>query len=423
MQGAARTERACKRKQKRSGLSRALPRVASGIVFSAFVVVAVLFIVFARAKRVEVTERLTLQWLGVTVGTNSFEEGNPLEKLLGDRIPAKGIDFGALKLRRPASYPPAGGDAPITAWVKASGPGLQELQFQFHHGFKVMTANRSGRELAHPPAMPYRVGPSNEVLFAISLYAFPRDERNVRLRLAPPLDNRQERRWAEFEFKNPLRGVCEVWQAEHLPATNGLGAGRFVLSQIFSNPTRLIFHAPSKGWFLSECTMWDEEGNRSRMSSAGYQEREITVGFAYPLEADRAWKVAAIFTRAPPHRLLGREQFVPEDRVQVEVGAGVSDVSTTNSAGVVHNWRLDGEKLSVWNATHPRKKPEFVLLSATNELGHEVKFLDNAWMDGSDYVTEVWWTREHPMAITVDLAVPRSISTEFYVRPARAREK
>ena len=406
----------------RSGVNRALRRVALFFVVAAFAGVAALFM-SSRGRHVDVTENLSLQWLGVTEGTNSFEEGNPLEKLLGDRIPAKGVDLGALKLRRPASYPPPGRDAPITAWVRASGPGMNELQYQIHHGFKVMTANSAGRELEHPPAMPYRVGPSNEVLFAISLYAFPRDEGNVRLRLAPPLDNRQERRWAEFTFENRFRGPHEEWKVEQVPITNGIGADRFVLFNVLSRPVRLIFHAPAKGWYLSECTIWDEEGNRSAMSSAGYGEREITAGFAYPLEASRAWKVAARFTRAPPHQLMALGQFTPEDRLQVRVGTRGAQASTTNSAGSVYHWSFDGKQLRVGNTTHPRQKPDFVMLSATNELGLEVKFFDTSWMDNRSQVTQVWWTREQPAALAVELGIPRTLSTEFFVRPDRARRE
>ena len=401
---------------KRLGLTRAPQWLALFSVLTVLVGLALLFAPLS-GRSVAVTEGLTLHWLALTVGTNSFQEGNPLEKLLGDRIPAKGFGLGALKLHRPLSHRPPETTAPLTAWIRATGPGLQEMQYQLYRGFKVMTANSSGRELEHPPAMACQVA-SNEVLLAISLYAFPRDEGTVRLRIAPPLDNKQERRWAEFEFENPLGATNHHWRLERLPITNEVGSDRFVLFNVLTNPTRLIFHAPSKGWFLSQCTIWDDEGNRSAMSSGGYGEREIAVTFAYPLEANRPWKVSAGFTRAPPHhRLLELGQFTPEDWLRVQVDTSATYVSVTNTAGTVYRWRFDGQQLSAWNATDPAKKPEFVMMSATNELGREVKFLDTAWMSRGTNVTQVWSTREQAASLVVELGVPKAASLDFYVRP------
>jgi len=41
-----------------------------------------LFLVFARAQPVTYPGGLSLQWIGVAVGTNTLEYGNRLEKLL-----------------------------------------------------------------------------------------------------------------------------------------------------------------------------------------------------------------------------------------------------------------------------------------------------------------------------------------------------
>ena len=159
------------------------------------------------------------------------------------------------------------------------------------------------------------------------------------------------------------------------------------------------------------------------MSSAGFGDRELPVTFAYPLEFNRAWKVAAIFTHAPPGLLVLR-QFTPKDRLRVEVGASAPYVRVTNSAGTVYNWRFDGLQVSVWSTTHPREKPDFVMMSATNELGREANFLHTFWIDSRvTPVTQVWPTRERQTTLTLEIGVPKTVSTEFYVQPDRALSK
>ena len=124
MNGTSASEPDREQKGKRLRFKRVLRRVVLFMVFSSIAGLTILFASW-KGRHIEVAEGLTLQWLGVTEGTNSFIEGNPLEKVLGNRIPAKGIGFGAMKLRRPESFQPSAKDAPITAWVRASGPRLQ----------------------------------------------------------------------------------------------------------------------------------------------------------------------------------------------------------------------------------------------------------------------------------------------------------
>jgi hypothetical protein len=402
-------------KKKRSGLSRALQWTALGIVLSALSLGGSLFI-FSKGRSVELTGDAVLHWQGVTEGTNTFREGSPFEKLLGDHIPAKGISFGALKLQRPAIYQPRTG-APLTAWIKATGPGIDKFQYHLRHGFKVMTANSSGREFELPPEMPYQISPSNEVLFAISLLAFPRDEKYLRLRIVLPLDKPQKHHSAEFSFKNPFLGVRERWTVGSLPITNDIGSYRFVLFSVSSRPAGLIFHTPAKGWYLSECAIWDEESNRSLMSSASYEERRIIVSFDYPLEINRPWKVSALFTRAVPHRTLPSGKFMPEDWLRVRVGTNHLQADLTDREGTVYNCRLDGQEFSVWSVAAPREKPEFTMIRATNGLGEKVEFVGPSWTDNGSQITQMWRTKKPASSVTVELGAAKTVRAEFYVRP------
>ena len=61
--------------------------VASLLIFAAALLV---FFALASNRRDTVTlpSGLTVQWLGITEGTNDYVDGNILQKLLGDRIPA-----------------------------------------------------------------------------------------------------------------------------------------------------------------------------------------------------------------------------------------------------------------------------------------------------------------------------------------------
>src|SRR5262245_403176 len=97
------------RKSERFRFKRMLRRAVLFFVFSTIGGLAILFASW-KGRHVEVAEGLTLKWLGITEGTNSLAEGNPLEKVLGNWIPVKGIGFGDMKLRRPASHQPPAKD-------------------------------------------------------------------------------------------------------------------------------------------------------------------------------------------------------------------------------------------------------------------------------------------------------------------------
>src|SRR5688572_486719 len=156
-------------------------------IIGGFVAIALgtgLFYMINRPQRFEVSGGTTLTWLGVTVGTNGYEYGTPLERFLGNRIPAKGFKIGAFKLRPPQVFAGGSEDAPITAWIRMDG-SLAEAARLLSAGSKVFAANSSGRELENPLPRAYPAGSTNQLLFAVPLFAFPRDERVVRLMLSP----------------------------------------------------------------------------------------------------------------------------------------------------------------------------------------------------------------------------------------------
>ena len=257
------------------------------IIISAFV----LWSIAGRRQRVDFSDGLSLEWLDVTQGTNALMDGSVIEQLLGDSIPAQGIDLGNLKLLRARPLRSNEEDASLTAWIRLEGPAVQGQKFGFYwESSRVVATNSSGRQIELPPA-------TNETVIHISLYAFPRDEKTVRLRISPPREDRAERRWAEFEFKNPFYGKVSGLIGSTLPITNVVGEHEFVLKEVRTNPTQLVFLMPTEHCYEAESYIADEEGNRAawmgkRTRADG---RRQTVELAYGLEPNRTRKISATF--------------------------------------------------------------------------------------------------------------------------------
>ena len=388
--------------------------------------------VASQRQRVEFADGLSLEWMGLTEGTNALWDGSLIEQMLGERIPAQGFDLGSLKLRRPASLRSHEEDAPLTAWIGVKGAGRKGNEFRFYwEGSKAITANSSGREIAIPPARPYRTGVSvtNETILRIPLYAFPRDERTVRLRVSPPADDDEERRWAEFEFENPFFGkVTPSWKAAALPITNVVGSQEFVLKYVRAVPPQVVFLMPSENWYAPELYIADEEGNRTARTGRRTRTngREQTVDFDYGLEPNRIWKISATFVGASSKALMGfhdvDESDFPSERFLISLTAG-GEAWLTNASGTKYRCRFDGKTVSI-GKPGAREIPYFVVLGATNGADQVVRrdlepMLSSAlsWRsDGSERV-QVWSPGQPCTNLVLHLALPEVVTTEFYVRP------
>jgi hypothetical protein len=55
----------------------------TGLLLILFLSAAFMFFLFTRNRKVQFPDGSTLEWLGLTQGTNLFVEGNLLEKLFG----------------------------------------------------------------------------------------------------------------------------------------------------------------------------------------------------------------------------------------------------------------------------------------------------------------------------------------------------
>ena len=423
----------------------------------------VLVIVVTKPQRIHLSAETSVEFLGVTVGTNAFIHGNLLEKILGDRIPAKGLTLGPFNLRRPRTYTVNTDDAPLAARILIRGP-LEQLEQWFTRDLTVIAANSAGRELENPPPVPFSTfpGASNEMLLTVPLFAFPRDERNVRLRLTLLRRRSAERRSLQFKFPNPFpRPPPAQWQPATLPITNVAADAQFILQQ-FSDPTRLTFLLP-KGWRPTECKIEDSEGNfhRARLPEAyisdsqtgsaliaaaradqqmpdGYvTSTKTVVPFRHSLERDRVWKITATFVAASinaipagPRYDVARIDSGHDLRFQIPVN---TKLTLTNSAGATYTCTFYGDTLSIMNATNNTEKTHFVILSATDDLHRDVNFTfgpENFRRPGfavpaGGQTWRIAGTPNFPIRVqpytttnlSLYLVVPKTVETVFYIHP------
>ena len=176
-----------------------------GLAILVLVVAGGIFIYLNRPQKVSFANGMTLEWMGTTLGTNMMMEGSMVQKLLARVMPANGITIGGMSLKPPRRLFPVN-ESDLTCWVLLRGTDLKQSSFGYYwDGSEVSAGNRSGRWFSNPSARP-RTFSLDEVVLAIPLYAFPRDEAKVRLRLVVPKRDIQSGGVAEFEFENPFFG-------------------------------------------------------------------------------------------------------------------------------------------------------------------------------------------------------------------------
>jgi hypothetical protein len=377
----------------------------------------------AMSQRVTFPDGSTLELAGVTVGTNGFIRGNPLEKILGDRISSKGFSLAGIALQRPKHFlPPA--DAPLTVWLewKAEEGEWKDSDFlDFWHSSKVVAANRSGRRLENFSTEFADIS-SSKVLIAVTLYSFPRDQRTVQLQLIPRSSHGKT---VEFEFHNPLRVKSGKWKASEVPSTNYAGGVGMVLLKASADQLEVEFKLMEEGWHMASCRLFDEEGNGgyswSKMDSLGGS--RFRMQFSHGLERDRMWSVNTKWVRAASFPVSETSIFPDDPRVEVKLTSGKPRVLLTNGIGELYLCRLSpnfrGQGLSI-EPVNGKERPYWALLEATDETGKKIEFYGGEVSEGIGKQIQHWQTRQantYVTNLTVTLACAKTVKIEAHWMP------
>lgn len=380
-----------------------------------------------RRDRLTLPDGRTVQWLGLTEGTNAFVDGNLIQKFLGDRIPAKGLNLGFTTLTRPRRFESHQATG-HTAWFRISGenpPSFGALSPEWH-GFKVSFRNSGGRDLEIPHPMPYTSSTTN-ALFSIPMTAYPRDEAEVTLRVGTPPDGKMPSHWAEFEFKTPGQ-VTDLpkWTPQPLPATNHVEGIPIVLRSASESSAQLIISLPSPEWSIPECVISDQEGNRYSWKSSTQPappKTESLITFPDSFGVGRPWKVqmkiahARGFTQERSQPIPLRE-FPAELRRRLTLSAGAPPVFITNAMGETFSCWIHSQQLNIRGTTPLR--PYWAVISASNgtkELELNGYGWQNPWSK-QPLGQQIFFLPEDATNLTVELASPQVLSTEFYFQPA-----
>jgi hypothetical protein len=353
----------------------------------------------------------------VTTGTNSLNYGSPLETLLGDRIPAKGLDLGPFQVRRPVrltTFP----EADAVAWVALRHNGSNMVSGFYWDGSVVIMSNRHGRSVEIPTARPYH-STSNETVFQIPLRAFPRDDERMILLLSPPTE-KGERRWVEFEFDNPFHPAPKLFQRSEPKTTHSEGGFEFVLSKVKAK--ELVFSMADTNWTVVNCRISDDEGNFttwSRTMGPHRGEREAAVGFDHELETNRWWRIEATFLRAP-HWMQARENaglWPQEERRLIRIGQSADSVTSTNASGGVFRWRYLAGQIQLTREDAPTR-PHWIVLAATNEAGSKLTVPGgSAWTrHGPNGPEAQMWSLGPGTEFDLEVVCPREVHGEFFIR-------
>lgn len=386
----------------------------------------------SRRDRVTLPSGLTVQWLGVTEGTTALIDGNIIQKLLGDRIPAKGLNLGFTTLTRPRKFQPHKNTDHI-AWFRligtnpypryrSMGPGWED--------FEVVFQNSAGRELNAPNPWPYTSSSSN-ALFAIPMDAYPRDKSKVTMRIGTPLGRnpnlKTEQQWAEFDFKTPNRVTkLPSWTLQFIPATNYVDGFPIVLRSASASESIMDLTLPSADWTVAEMTIFDQEGNRYSMSQffkSTPPDPNCSISFHGSFGAARPWHARLKIVHARGFRKQ-RSHPIPEPDFpqnllrRVALIAGDPPVLITNNTGESFSCQLENGQITIRGNTPDR--PFWVLISALGDsevIGHG----GTGWKNPNS--KNPFGEQHFPLFrnvtnLTLELACPQVLSTEFYFQPA-----
>jgi hypothetical protein len=384
-------------------------------LFTAAVLALLVLLRTAQTREIPNGGGRSVEWIGVTTGTNRLRYGNPFQKVLGYFVPSGGVAIAGLYFPSPEILT-SFDDVDGTAWLTVHGTGVSPQGFNYYwEGSEVITSNRTGRWFSLTPPQPFRTD-SNQVVMSIPLPAFPRDQKTVILKLSPPVERGMKRRWIDFEFQNPFSSPGPVWTAPSTPITNRMGGSQFVLTSAAAN--KITFKVPADDWWISDCRIADNEGNKFGFSGAEWpKEGTAKIRFSYWLELNRVWRVQATFVKDGA-RKRREVKFAKEERRTVRLGPNVPEVTLTNGAGELFLCRLTNNALQVHNPQGVGR-PYWVVLSATNENSEAIAIARaSAWMSGhGGSEIQVWHLPKTCTVLNLELACPPVLTGVFMVMP------
>lgn len=365
----------------------------------------------------------TLTLVGVTYGTNAFLRGSVLERLLGDHLPAKGINVLGRKIQRPHKQPAhfrPEESAPITAWFELTGRrNWGESLFSDIGRWRVFARSSTNREFENYPGRPMSIT-TNAILLALPIEAFPRTEKEFVLRMSLWIEKGRHTPVVEFRIANPAPIKPRSFRANPLPWTNHLDAVKVVLTGVRpetpwgSRDARLDLHlAPPAGkpleWGIKDCTIEDEEGNRRAMGATS-SGPSLFVDTRYNLATDKPWKVTVTVART--------SNFPATELTALNFGS-TNLVSITNANGQKFICRFDEENLEIespsWATATTR--PDLSIL-ATDAAGKEVPFGSPSWHSMRGRYRLMRWPITKPVSgLSLQLVSPRTLQTEFVAMP------
>ena len=395
-------------------------------VFALLLTVAFLLARRGRHRVVTLPDGLSIEFLGVTVGTNRLPYGSPLQRILANHIP-QGLKLGPWTIP-PPTFLSRWDETDAHAWLVVRG--LNRLSRRNWFDSKVVTSNRFSRQISIPTlAASFSPNASmNEVVLDVPLVAFPRNDHTAILRFSPPT-KKEERLWIEFPFRNPLFTAGSAWTPPPPPVTNRFDGQEFILSSASDSRDQRIARAvgtghvvltlPSSDWQIPYCRLFDNEGNSARKSwIEGPRNGKVTVWFDHSLETNRPWRVEATFARGfgppRPDRLYSPEQLRTAHLTAAQ------PATLTNNAGEVFTLKIDARNLFI-ESPDRLAIPCWAILSAKDENNIPLYLSQSSeWESihpGSGALTQTAHLDRPCSSIDLRLACPPSFTTQFFVFP------
>ncbi len=357
----------------------------------------------------------TIEFLGVTVGTNRLTFDSPLERILTKYIPISGMKLGPWTIRSPI-FLQGFYEADAHAWLAVRGPNVLTGSPDYNYNTsQVVTSNRFGREFSIPEAH-YFGSTMNAIVLHVPLVAFPRNDRTAILRLRPPSDE-PESRWIEFPFQNPFLTSAPTWNPPRAPVTNRFDGHDFIL--LSATASELIFTLPSNDWSIPHCRVFDNEGNAAAWSlmEGPRADGRASVMFSHSLETNRAWRVDATFARG--YKLHQPVTNFPPEQLRTAHVTRAQPATLTNLAGEVFTLQLDsGLKIQTPDRAG---LPCWVILGTKDENNQTFELPGGTgWMNGppgSGSLNQVYFFTKSASALDLQLACPPSFTAQFFVLP------
>jgi hypothetical protein len=282
-------------------------------------------------------------------------------------------------------------------------------------GSRVLAENSAGRQIENPlPSI--RRALSNELLISIPLFAFPRDEPQIRVRFSPPVTNESAREWITFTIENPYPATPKNWSVEPLPKTNVVRDEMVILKDLKINPVSCEFELPGPGWTISHCSIQDTDGNLFSSSGRHWNQnvpKVLWCDFSYSLETNSPWSIEATFVRAT--------NFTTGDKRNVRLSLNVRGATITNRIGQVSDLLFNDTSIDI--AGKPGDgPPQWIITAAANlDNGHPIEFVMGAnWIGvtGGPMVKS-WPIDDQCTNLMVQFADPKSFTANWHVDPSQ----